>query len=114
VDTVVRIIGGYGLMMVVAQIRLLPAYRRLPFMPSFWAFTFSWAAVTFAGLFWLGIARPDGWRVESYVMLALITTLIGAIALRTVIALSRRELLPVAGAAVSAAPSVLSTALEMP
>jgi tellurite resistance protein len=113
-DTVVRIIGGYGLMMVIAQLRLLPAYRRLPFMPSFWAFTFSGAAVTFSGLFWLGIARPDGWRVESYVMLALITTLIGAIAVRTVIAISRRELLPVPGAAAAAAPSVLSTASEMP
>jgi tellurite resistance protein len=29
--------------MVLAQARLLPSYARLPFMPSTWAFTFTWA-----------------------------------------------------------------------
>jgi tellurite resistance protein len=38
-------IGGYGLLMVLAQIPLLPRYFRLHFMPSFWAFTFAWAAI---------------------------------------------------------------------
>lgn len=45
VDTVVALLGGYGLLMALAQIRLLPVYLRLPFMPSTWSFTFSWAAV---------------------------------------------------------------------
>ena len=94
VDTAVRLLAGYGLLMVVAQLRLLPAYRRLSFMPSFWAFTFSWAAVTFAGLMWLGITRPTGWRGESYVALALISAFIGAIAARTALALKRGTLLP--------------------
>jgi tellurite resistance protein len=104
VDTTVRLIGAYGLMMVVAQIRLIPAFRRLPFMPSFWAFTFPWAAVAFAGLFWLGVTHPTGWRAESYVALALITAFIGAIAVRTLIALRRGNLLPPAVAATPAPP----------
>jgi tellurite resistance protein len=94
VDTLVRALAGYGLLMVVAQLRLLPAYRRLSFMPSFWAFTFSSAAVSFAGLFWLGITHPTGWRSESYVVLVIISGFIGAIALRTVAALRRGQLLP--------------------
>ena len=94
VDTAVRLLAGYGLLMVIAQVRLLPAYLRLSFMPSFWAFTFSWAAVTFAGLSWLGITRPTGWRAESYVALALISAFIGAIAARTALALQRGNLLP--------------------
>jgi tellurite resistance protein len=94
IDTLVRALAGYGLLMVVAQMRLLPVYRRLPFMPSFWAFTFSWAAVTFAGLFWLGVTHPTGWRTESYVALVLISLFIGAIAVRTAIALRRGQLLP--------------------
>jgi tellurite resistance protein len=98
VDDLVRLLAGYGLLMVVAQVRLVPAYRRLPFMPSFWAFTFSWAAVTFAGMFWLGVTHPTGWRAESYVALALITTFIAAIALRTAVGLRRGELLPSAPA----------------
>jgi tellurite resistance protein len=94
VDTVVRGLGGYGLLMVIAQVRLLPAYRRLSFTPSFWAFTFSAAAVTFAGLFWLGVTHPSGWRTESYAALTVISVLIGAIAVRTVVALQRGQLIP--------------------
>jgi tellurite resistance protein len=105
VDTVVRVLAGYGLLMVVAQLRLLPTYRRLPFMPSFWAFTFSWAAVTFAGLFWLGVTHPTGWRAESYVALAVISAFIGAIAARTVGALWRGQLLPVSAPIAAGAPS---------
>jgi tellurite resistance protein len=94
IDIAVRLLAGYGLLMVVAQLRLVPAYRRLSFMTSFWAFTFSWAAVTFAGLSWLGVTRPAGWRAESYTALALISAFIGAIALRTAVALRRGQLLP--------------------
>jgi tellurite resistance protein len=96
VDDVVRLLAGYGLLMVVAQVRLLPLFRRLSFMPSFWAFTFSWAAVTFAGLFWLGVTHPTGWRAESYAALALITAFISTMALRTIIGLRRGTLLPAA------------------
>jgi tellurite resistance protein len=94
VDTLVRMLAGYGLLMVIAQIRLLPTFLKLKFMPSFWAFTFAWAAVAFAGLFWLGVTHPTGWRPESYVTLALITAFIGAIAARTVLALRRGQLIP--------------------
>jgi len=80
--------------MVIAQLRLLPAYLRLSFMPSFWAFTFAWSAVAFAGMFWLGVTHPSGWRAESYVTLALLSVFIGAIAVRTVVALIRGQLLP--------------------
>ena len=86
-------LGGYGLLMVLAQLRLLPAYLRLPFMPSTWSFTFSWAAVATAGIHWLENLRPTGYRVGEYIVLASVTLLIGAIGLRTVIALRRRQLL---------------------
>jgi tellurite resistance protein len=94
VDNLVRLLAGYGLLMVVAQVRLLPAYRRLSFSASFWAFTFSWAAVCFAGLFWLGVTQQTGWRASSYVALVLITGFIGAVAARTGVALRRGQLLP--------------------
>ncbi len=80
--------------MVLAQVRLLPAYRRLAFMPSFWAFTFSWAAVVFGAMFWLHAGHPSGWRAYSYLLLAAITVSIGAIAARTVTALLRGQFLP--------------------
>jgi tellurite resistance protein len=101
IDTLIRVLAGYGVMMVIAQVRLLPAYRRLRFMPSFWAFTFAWSAVAFSIMFWLGVAHPAGWRVESYVVLALISGFVGAIAARTVLALLRGQFFPAQGAAPS-------------
>jgi tellurite resistance protein len=94
IDLTVKLLAAYGLLMVVAQIRLLPAYRRLSFMPSFWSFTFSWAAVAFAGETWLGVAHPSGWQLESWVVLVGISGLVGAIAARTVRGVSRGTFLP--------------------
>ena len=93
VDLVVKLLAAYGLLMVAAQLRLLPAYLRLRFMPSFWSFTFAWAAVAFAGEAWLGATRSAGWRIELWAVLVLITAFVGAIALRTLVALRRGQLL---------------------
>ena len=94
IDPVVAFLAGYGMLMVLAQMRMLPAYLRLPFMPSTWAFTFSWAAVATAGIHWLDAIRPSGFRVYEYLVLAAITALIGGIAVRTLVAIGRGQLLP--------------------
>jgi tellurite resistance protein len=100
VDSVAALLGGYGLLMVLAQLRLLPMYLRLRFMPSTWAFTFSWAAVATAGLHWL--------QAREYLVLVLISAFIGTIGLRTIIALARGQLLPAPAApAAPGAPGVL-------
>jgi tellurite resistance protein len=93
VDGVARWLGGYGLLMVIAQLRLLPVFLRLPFMPSTWGFTFSWAAVATATLHWLqqhGVASA----ALQYAVTAAVTALVGGIAVRTLIALFRHELFP--------------------
>ncbi|MFF3946861.1 TDT family transporter [Streptomyces sp. NPDC001902] len=94
IDGVAAFLGGYGLLMVLAQLRLLPAYLKLPFMPSTWAFTFSWAAVAAVAIHWVERQRPPGAGTYTHVFLAAITVFIGGIALRTLVALARRELLP--------------------
>jgi tellurite resistance protein len=93
IDFIVAAIGGYGLLMVLAQLRLLPAYLRLRFMPSLWAFTFSWGAVATASLIWLIDSHPPGYRIYSYLLLAGLTAGIGALAGRTGLAVIRRQLL---------------------
>jgi tellurite resistance protein len=110
IDAVTAFLAGYGMLMVLAQLRLLPAYRRLTFMPSFWAFTFSWAAVATAGIIWLQSAHPAGYRVWQYVLIAAITALVGAIAIRTVIAIARHQFLPRPPASPSAATPVSPSA----
>jgi tellurite resistance protein len=86
--------AGYGLVMVLAQVRLIPMFTKLHFMPSFWSFTFSWTAVTFASMFWLHGGNVAGWRIWISILLSIITLFVGAIAARTVIALRRGTLLP--------------------
>lgn len=94
VDAVATFLAGYGVLMVLAQVRLLPAFWRLPFMPSTWAFTFSWAAVATAIAYWLQADQPVGYLAWEYVVLALITVLIGGIAARTVVGVARGTFLP--------------------
>lgn len=103
IDPVATALGGYGLLLALAQLRLLPAYLRLPFMISTWAFTFSWAAVASAALVWLHFDRLTDW---GYLVLAAITALTGGIAVRTVIALARRQLLPHPAPATADDPAV--------
>jgi tellurite resistance protein len=105
IDPVNALLAGYGVLMVLAQLRLLPAYRRLPFMPSTWSFAFSWSAVASAAMHWLNDTRPAGYQAEEYLVLTVVSILIAAIAARTVVALRRRQLLPpasMAGAASTA------------
>ncbi len=82
-DAVAAVLAGYGLLMVIAQLRLVALYRRLPFMPSTWAFTFSWAAVAAATLVWLQRTHPTGYLIEQYLVVAVITVLIAGIGVRT-------------------------------
>jgi tellurite resistance protein len=105
IDAVAAFLGGYGLLMALAQIRLLPAYLQLPFMPSTWSFTFSWAAVATVAIHWLDDGRPSGYAAYEYLVLAAITALIGGIAIRTLTAIGRRQLLPLPAPAADAVPS---------
>jgi tellurite resistance protein len=109
VDLVARLLAGYGLLMTLAQIRLLPAYLRLPFMPSTWAFTFSWAAVATVGVHWLHLERPAGYRAYEYLVVGVITAFILGVLIRTLSALTRGVYLPRPAAAPSSATDSTST-----
>ena len=79
--------------MVLVQVRLLPLYLRLRFTPGFWAFTFSWCAVALLALHWLALTHPAGQRTLAWLVWSAVTVLVAAIAVRTVVALVRRELI---------------------
>jgi tellurite resistance protein len=94
VDFVARALGGYAIVMVLAQLRLVPVYAKLSFTPGFWAFTFSYAAVATDALLWLKSTSPPGATVYVILVVTLITVLIVAIAVRTIVALSRGQFFP--------------------
>jgi tellurite resistance protein len=78
-------IAGYAVMMVVAQVRLLPIYRAAGFTAGYWSFTFPWAAMATLALRWLALEHPPGERAYAWVVIALTTILVIAVAARTVV-----------------------------
>jgi tellurite resistance protein len=91
---VASFLAGFGVLMVLAQVRLVPAFRRLPFMPSTWSFAFAWSAVASPAMHWLNDTRPAGYPAEEYLLLIANSVLVIAIAVRTVAAACRGCLLP--------------------
>jgi tellurite resistance protein len=94
-DTVAYGLAGYGILMVLVQLRLVPLYARLRFGPGFWAFTFSYAATATDALEWIGLKHPAGATAYSAVIVATITAFIVAIAVRTFVAIRHHQFFPV-------------------
>jgi tellurite resistance protein len=92
IDTLAAVLAGYGALMVLAQLRLLPIYLRLRFGVGFWAFTFAWAAVATSVLHWIDETRPPGGAVWAWLVLAAVSLLVAGIAARSVLGLVRGTL----------------------
>jgi tellurite resistance protein len=93
-DMAAYVLAGYAVLMGLVQLRLIPIYRKAPFGPGMWAFTFSYAAAVTVGLRWLAVEDVAGRQALVWVFLALITLGIAALATRTITALMRRTFLP--------------------
>ncbi|MEU6606413.1 TDT family transporter [Streptomyces shenzhenensis] len=102
IDFAAAALGGYAVLMALAQLRFVPLYARLRFSPGLWSFTFAYAAGATDALLWLTATRPPGTTAYSVVVLVLITALIAGIAVRTMVATARGQLL--APPPLSAAP----------
>jgi tellurite resistance protein len=93
-DPAVYGLTGYLLLLVLVQLRLLPIYFRLRFTPGFWSFTFPWAAIAGFALTWLHIERPAAQTAYAVAVVAAVSLLIGAIAVRSLVAVARGQFLP--------------------
>jgi tellurite resistance protein len=94
VDAFAAALGGYAILMVALQLRLIPVYVRLSFTPGFWSFTFPAAAVALDGVVWLQMTRPSGYVAYTAAMLACVTLVITAVAARSIVALCRGQFFP--------------------
>jgi tellurite resistance protein len=88
------VLGGYAVLMAVAQVRLIPVYRRLSFTPGAWSFAFSYAAGAADALVWLAIRKPPAATGYAIAAIALITAFVAWIAFRTVVLAVRGQLFP--------------------
>jgi tellurite resistance protein len=87
-------LAGYTVLMALVQVSQVPRYLKLHFMPSFWAFTFSYAAAATDALIWIRVTHPAGGAGYAVVILTAISVLIVAIGARTVLALARGQFFP--------------------
>jgi tellurite resistance protein len=110
IDNTVSWLAGYGALMCLTQLRLLPRFRRLRFNVGFWSFTFGWAAVATTTLRWIEQTRPAGDPVWTALVLIAITILVAGIAAKTAVAIARHQLLPTSPATVTAKNGALSNA----
>jgi len=109
-DAIAFLLAGYGVLMLMVQVRLVPAYRRVPFGPGTWAYAFSYAAAITVTIRWLAAAQVDQQVVLTYALLAVITVAIGMLGLRTIRGLAQRNYLPRAAGGPIGSPRTTSAA----
>ncbi|WP_432944154.1 hypothetical protein ACQPXM_02120 [Kribbella sp. CA-253562] len=76
---------GTFVLLILAQLALIPTYARLPFGLGFWALTFTTAASGTYGIHWLAATGVPGADVLTVVVLTLVTVIIGWIAVRSMV-----------------------------
>jgi tellurite resistance protein len=104
VDAIAAGLAGYAVLMVLVQLRLIPVFRRVPFGPGWWAFSFSYAAAFTVAVNWLAAARVPGHSVWTAALLAVLTLGIVALAVPTVGRLVKGTYLPAAARPTAAVP----------
>ena len=87
-------LAAYALFMSIVQLRLLPEYLRLRFMPSFWAFAFSYTSVAVYAGRWLVRQNPPGAAVMAWSLVLGVSALVVWISARTVMDMRRGVYFP--------------------
>lgn len=77
--------AGLTAILVIAQLALIPRYRRLPFTLGFWSFTFPVAAVVSYAITWLGVDVVPGAGVIAMVLAIATTLFVATIGARSLI-----------------------------
>ena len=98
VDAFGAALAGFSILMILVQLRLIPMYRRLSFSPGFWSFTFPTAAVALYVVQWLQIGNPGALVAFTAIVVGIATAIIGAVAARSLLAISRHQFFPPAPA----------------
>ncbi|MDR6971583.1 transporter [Leifsonia shinshuensis] len=84
-DAVSTALLGLLVLMALQQLALITRYRVLPFSLGFWSFTFPVAAAAGYGVEWLSIAGFAGWQLVAWLVVALPTAVVLAVAVRSLV-----------------------------
>jgi tellurite resistance protein len=78
-------LAALTILMVLLELALIPLYRKLAFSLGFWSFTFPLAAAARLAVGWLAILRFRGCDAIMIVLLALLTALVLAIGIKSLL-----------------------------
>jgi tellurite resistance protein len=76
-------LAALTVLMVLMELALFPAFRKLAFSLGFWSFTFPLAAAARLGVGWLAIERPPGCEALMIVLLAIVTAVVLAVGIQS-------------------------------
>ncbi|GAA3316197.1 TDT family transporter [Arthrobacter ramosus] len=76
---------GVLVIMLLMQLLLIGEYRKLPFSPLFWVFTFPVATTANYAVRWFAASNVPGKEIYSWIILALATAFITSIAARSIV-----------------------------
>jgi tellurite resistance protein len=79
IDHLQAAVGGITVFMLLIQLLFVPSYLRLPFSAQHWIFAIPLAALGNIGIRWSAGLQFDGWRLVSWIVLAISTASILAI-----------------------------------
>ncbi|SEQ15291.1 tellurite resistance protein [Ectothiorhodospira magna] len=91
-DPFARVLFYTGLFLTLLLFSLVGRFGRLKFFISWWAYSFPMAAMTLAAIKMHGLTGDPFHYVIGVVMIAVLTFIIGALLIRTGIAVKRREI----------------------
>jgi len=94
VDIAAAVLGGFSLLMLLVQFRLVPLYRRATFGPGFWAFSFPFAAAVTYGVHWLAVEHVRSGAALGYALVGILTAGFALLAARTITGLIQGTFLP--------------------
>ncbi len=90
-DGFARVLYGAGLFLLLLLAAQLGRLARLKFYLSWWAYSFPLAALTLATLRMTQLTGQPAYRYLGYVLLALLSAVLALLAVRTLLAVARRE-----------------------
>ncbi|KAA0074141.1 dicarboxylate transporter/tellurite-resistance protein TehA [Tardiphaga sp. P9-11] len=103
-DLVAKGLLGYGILLALILIRLLPWIMEGAFSPGYWAFTFGMTALSYDAMRMAERGAGGGFEILAIVLFVLVNLGIAAIAIATLRLLFERRLLPPPAAAVPTTP----------
>lgn len=85
IDVISAVFAAYTISLLLVQIRFLPFYRTVKFSLGYWSFAFPLSTVSTYCIQWLDQVRPPGNLFFEISVLGIISSLVGAIAYRSLI-----------------------------